>query len=114
MTTIPVVERRRWAYHRGMLTGGRRLRSRILVGVAVYVAVLVTIPFEHDDLRSHLRSPTHCAACMSSPVAAPPASTLTVETVTLGDAGRAAIAQLFAAGTLLPSRSTGRSPPPAA
>jgi hypothetical protein len=91
----------------------RRRRSGVLIGAIVYLVFLVTVPFEHDDFVSHLKRPTHCAACMSSPVGSSPCTPIAAEEWTLTDAGRAWTVQLIAASVLLPVRSTGRSPPAA-
>jgi len=47
-----------------------RRRSWVLAGVAAYALFLVINPVLHDDLASHLKSPTHCNACTASPSAA--------------------------------------------
>src|SRR5712692_8894329 len=90
--------------------GRGRWRSRVLVGTIVYFAVLVTVPFEHD-LASHLKAPTHCTACMSSPLGSSPETPVILGAWTLTDAGCALTFHLVAESVLLPVRSTGRSPP---
>ena len=47
----------------------RRRRGFVLVGVAVYALLVMVNPVLHEDLASHLKSPTHCNACMASPAA---------------------------------------------
>ena len=47
----------------------RRRRVIVLAGAAVYALLLMVNPVFHDDLACHLKSPTHCNACTSSPSA---------------------------------------------
>jgi hypothetical protein len=47
----------------------RRRRDVVLVGAAAYALLLMVNPVLHDDLAGHLKSPTHCNACMASPSA---------------------------------------------
>ena len=91
--------------------GDRRLRSLALAGTIIYALFLVTVPFEHDDLISHLKNPQHCAACMSSPVGWAPDTPTILDAWSLADAGRAFTFHAIADSVLLPVRSTGRSPP---
>jgi hypothetical protein len=88
-----------------------RWRSRLTLGAIAYLVFLVTVPFEHDDLASHLKHPTHCTACMSSPVGSSPETPVILGAWMLTDAGRALAFHLVVDGVLLPVRSTGRSPP---
>ena len=37
--------------------------------LAAYALLLAVNPVLHDDLACHLKSPTHCSACTSSPSA---------------------------------------------
>lgn len=39
------------------------------VVVAGYLAVLATAALGHHDLRCHIKSPSHCTACLLAPVA---------------------------------------------
>jgi hypothetical protein len=91
--------------------GRGRWHSRVVAGTIVYLIFLVTTPFEHDDLASHLKDPTHCTACMSSPVGSSPETPVILGAWTLPDAGRALTFHAALDGVLLPVRSTGRSPP---
>jgi hypothetical protein len=83
----------------------------VLVGTIIYLVFLVTVAFEHDDFVSHLRNPTHCTSCTSSPLGSSPKTPVTVGAWSLSDAGRAVIVHVISDGVLLPVRSTGRSPP---
>jgi hypothetical protein len=54
----------------GLGVGPRRRSSLfVLALVAGYILLLVTGPLGHHDLRCHLKSPTHCTACIQAPVA---------------------------------------------
>jgi hypothetical protein len=44
-------------------------RPALLLGVGLYALLLMVNPVLHDDLACHLKSPTHCNACMASPTA---------------------------------------------
>ena len=47
----------------------RRRRNWVLAGAALYALLLMVNPVLHEDLASHLKSPTHCNACTASPSA---------------------------------------------
>ena len=91
--------------------GNRRWRFLTCVGGALYAFFLITAPFEHHDIVCHLRTPQHCTSCNSSLVGSDPQTPAIPSARHLADAGRAFDFQLIADGVLLPTRSTGRSPP---
>jgi hypothetical protein len=101
-------------YHQMAMTAKvgryRSLRS-VSVEVAIYLAILLTAPFAHHDLDCHLKTPLHCPACASSQVGLNTPVPAIARTVNLPDAGDVITCQPSAIGTLLPVRSTGRSPP---
>ena len=82
-----------------------------LAGIALYAAFLVVASFEHHDLLCHLKNPQHCSACTASQLGTDPDSPAVVGAWHLADAGCAVSFQPLAAGVLLASQSTGRSPP---
>ena len=90
---------------------GLGIRRSKFLGVALYAVFLVTAPFEHHDLVCHLKTPQHCTSCASSQLSSDPQTPAILGTWHLNDAGRAITIQLVVDGTLLPVRSTGRSPP---
>jgi hypothetical protein len=47
----------------------RRRRNWVLLGAALYALLVMVNPVLHEDLASHLKSPTHCNACTASPSA---------------------------------------------
>ena len=89
----------------------RRWRPLTFVGVALYAIVLIVAPFAHHDLACHLKNPLHCTACTSSLPGSDPQTPVTVGAWSLADAGRTTAVHVLAEDTLLPVRSTGRSPP---
>jgi len=45
------------------------MRGWAWLGLAVYAAILVVSPVLHHDLACHVKSPTHCEACATNPLA---------------------------------------------
>jgi hypothetical protein len=81
------------------------------MATAIYVLVVVASAFEHHDLLCHLRNPQHCTACSATQLGSDPQTLTAPRTPGLADAGRATAVHVIADGTLLVTRSTGRSPP---
>jgi len=77
----------------------------------MYLAFLVTSPFEHHDLACHDRTPFHCPTCASSQPGADPQTPVGLSAFHLADAGRAVASLIVLESAVLPVRSTGRSPP---
>jgi hypothetical protein len=48
---------------------GRVTRAALFFSVGLYALLVMVNPVLHEDLASHLKSPTHCNACMASPSA---------------------------------------------
>jgi len=96
-----------------MLQATRTTRARGLtaVGLALYVVILVTLPFEHHDLICHLKTPQHCTSCASSPLGSDPHALSAPGAARLADAGAAVVPEPTLEGAALVTRSTGRSPP---
>jgi hypothetical protein len=91
-----------------------RRRRLAVVWLAVYATFLAATPFEHHDLLCELKTPRHCTACTSSVVGSDPARSAIVGSWTLTDVGFALAAEFTTHGSLLPVRSSGRSPPASA
>ncbi|HKB14388.1 MAG TPA: hypothetical protein VKD69_27170 [Vicinamibacterales bacterium] len=89
-----------------------RARPLVIVGLAVYVAVLVSSPFEHHDLICHLKTPQHCTSCASSQLGSDPHALPAPAASRLSDAGMAATFELHVEEALFAATSSGRSPPP--
>jgi hypothetical protein len=96
----------------GRLLSGR-LRRFSVVALGLFAVFLATAELEHHDLICHLKTPQHCTACASSPLGPDPHSLTIAPPDVLGDAGRALCAPVSLSGTVLPARSSGRSPPAA-
>ena len=79
--------------------------------LALFAVFLVTAQLEHHDLECHLKTPTHCTGCASSPVGSDPYALASVVPVVLTDAGRATCDTTPLSGAVLPARLSGRSPP---
>jgi hypothetical protein len=92
--------------------GRHRSLGSVSIKVAIYLAILVSAPFEHHHLACHLTTPFHCTACASSQVGLETRTApLGARTVKLADAGEVVTWQPPADGTVLPVQSPGRSPP---
>jgi hypothetical protein len=81
------------------------------VGLAVYAAILVVSPVLHHDLACHVKSPTHCEACATNPLASrtEPVAAITLPGLAVaGDVVATAIAQVHTASL---STVSGRAPP---
>jgi len=93
----------------------RRLRglapSAILAGVALYVALLCVSPLFHHDLDCHLKSPSHCGACVANPLAPRIESGFGLGTTALDWAGSVEGARPEHIATPALDHSSGRSPP---
>ena len=91
-----------------------RARLLVVVGLALYAAVLIGSPFEHHDLVCHLKTPQHCMSCASSQLGSDVLPLVAPGTSHLTDAGSATTRDRILEGTLVVVRTTGRSPPHAA
>jgi hypothetical protein len=95
-----------------MLTGSR-LRSRgvLVCLVLVYAVVVGVSPAFHHDVECHLKSPTHCPACLANPVASPAETAQDLAAVSLPSAGQ--IERFRAPCPASPGlvHRTGRAPP---
>jgi hypothetical protein len=89
----------------------RRWRRLAVAAIALYAVFLATTPFEHHDLLCHLKTPQHCSSCASSPLSVNPHTPAALTSVRFADAGRAFVLNILWEGALLPSTSSGRSPP---
>jgi len=101
------------AYHRKMLcrTAGSGWRQLAPAVVALYALLVCAAAFEHHDVSCELKTPQHCAACISTAVSSDPNALALPGVLVLADAGLAAAADVRADSFLLAVRSTGRSPP---
>jgi hypothetical protein len=83
----------------------------ILAGTALYVALLCASPLLHHDLDCHLKSPSHCGACVANPLAPRIESGYVLGTTPLRWSGT--VERTRSERTAAPAldRSPGRSPP---
>jgi hypothetical protein len=89
-----------------------RPRGRLIfLAVGAYAVFLATAPFAHHDLLCHLKTPQHCTSCVSSPLSVNPHTGVALDTWSLADAGRALLTDPISQSALLPTSSSGRSPP---
>ena len=89
----------------------RRPGALNLIGIAIYMLVLLTSPFEHHDLVCHLKTPQHCMSCSASLLGSDPHAHAAVATGQLDDLGSAVAFLSLPEGTLIAVRLPGRSPP---
>jgi hypothetical protein len=82
-----------------------------LIGIAVYMLVLLTSPFEHHDLVCHLKTPQHCMSCSANLVGSDPHAHAAVAPRQFDDLGSAIAPLSLPESTLIAVRLPGRSPP---
>lgn len=78
---------------------------------SVYLAALAALPFAHHDIVCHLKSSTHCTACLVGTSADDPSAQPAVPQVRLADAGRTQVLTVNVTALCAPASSSGRSPP---
>jgi hypothetical protein len=101
----------------GVMTGRhvtQRFRRYACLALGLFAIFLVTAQFEHHDIACHLKNPQHCSACASSPVGSDPKPPASFNRTLLPDAGGTVSDSVLLIGTVLPARSSGRSPPASA
>jgi hypothetical protein len=84
------------------------------LALGLFAVFLFTAQLEHHDIACHLKTPQHCSACQSSPLGSDPNALVSSAPILLADAGDAVADAVLLTGTVLPARSSGRSPPPSA
>src|SRR6185295_9410531 len=90
---------------------GRFGRACFVAALLVYGIVLLVTPVLHHDLVCHLKSPTHCHACVANPLASRIESGAHLSAIQLAEAGRVE-PERAAASVVTPCLSaTGRAPP---
>jgi hypothetical protein len=96
---------------RSVLRRFRRFRRLATLAFALFAVFLATDQLEHHDIACHLKTPQHCTACASSQLGSDPHVPASFQSVVLADAGGAVVDPVVLTGTVLPARSSGRSPP---
>jgi hypothetical protein len=96
-----------------MLEGAARRTGRrwVLAALAAYAILLAANPLLHHDVACHQKSPTHCAACTSSPWAGRIEAVSPVAERPLPAAGYVEGWSCDPADSAAILQSTGRSPP---
>jgi hypothetical protein len=91
-----------------------RAGVRLVAAIAaLYAVVVLAAAFEHHDLACELKTPQHCAACVTSAVNADRVAGPSFAHVPLADLGRAMLADVRAESAAVCADRTGRSPPAA-
>jgi hypothetical protein len=79
--------------------------------LVVYVAAIALLPLSHHDLACHLKTSTHCVACVVGSAGETPDDLGPVKTTVLADAGQL-VCDISAPASAGTQRGTaGRSPP---
>jgi hypothetical protein len=89
---------------------GRRARTLIALTLAVYGALLLVNPLLHHDLACHVKSASHCDACVANPMAsrAETAVAIPAALAVVGPIRPPAMVALVAGS---PAPQQGRAPP---
>jgi len=95
-------------------SASRRYRHLAYLALALFSVFLITAEFEHHDIACHLKTPQHCTSCAQSQLGSDPHTPASIDQAVLDDAGYAMSDAVLLPGTILPTRSSGRSPPAAA
>ena len=98
----------------GMAASGRPRRLvgwAFWLGVGFYLLALGVAPLLHHDLECHVKSPTHCNACMASPPGLCSAAGAPLDATSLHDAGRVEAARATTPAHAFAVDTPGRSPP---
>lgn len=81
------------------------------LAVGLYAVVLVVAPLLHHDLACHLKSRTHCTACLSSVTASGPQEAAGLIAVDLRSSGALAFDGSSSVPRVSVASLVGRSPP---
>ena len=88
-----------------------RFRRFACLALGLFAVFLATTELEHHDIACHLKTPQHCSACSSSPLGADPSTPAAINRAVLAVAGDTVPCIPRLTGTVLLTRSSGRSPP---
>jgi hypothetical protein len=83
----------------------------VLAILGVYAPLLAANPLLHHDVACHLKSPTHCVACTSSPSASRIEADAPLSALMLPEVGRVTSTERPAPDPAEIFDTTGRSPP---
>jgi len=90
---------------------GSRAGWAFWLGLGCYLLALGVAPLLHHDLECHVKSPTHCNACMASPPGLSSAAGAPLDASRLDDAGSVEAARATAPVPTFAVDAPGRSPP---
>ncbi len=79
--------------------------------VALYILALLVLPALHHDIDCHFKSPSHCPACLASPMAAPVTEPAPLPSDPLPDAGGVVHLEFGSVVSSEPIPAFGRAPP---
>ncbi len=89
----------------------RAARCVLSLGLACYLLALGLTPSLHHGLECHVKTPTHCDACMASPPGLCPAAGVSLDATLLHDAGSVEAARTTLPVLAFALDTPGRSPP---
>jgi hypothetical protein len=95
------------------VTRGARPLARVTVwlGLGFYLFFLAESPLLHHDLECHVKTPSHCGACVASPLGLSAALGVPLDATHLHDAGSVKAVQTTAPEPTFAVDAPGRSPP---
>ncbi len=95
-----------------MTRGARpRARATLWLGASFYLLFLAVSPLLHHDFECHVKTPSHCGACMSSPLGVSAAQGAPLGATHLHDAGRVRAVRALPPEPTFAVVAPGRSPP---
>lgn len=83
----------------------------VVAALAAYAILVAANPLLHHDVTCHVKSPTHCVACTSSPSAGRIEGAAPASARALPEIGRVERVACDAAESTAILQTTGRSPP---
>jgi hypothetical protein len=95
------------------LTRGPRplARATLWLGAGLYLLFLAVSPLLHHDFECHLKTPSHCGACMASPIGLSATQGAPLGAARLHDAGSVRTVRATAPEPTFAVVAPGRSPP---
>jgi hypothetical protein len=81
------------------------------MALAVYAALFAASPALHHDFACHVKSPSHCEACVANPLASRTEPAATLDTPRLRLAGEAPVCTVAREPGAPVAPASGRAPP---
>lgn len=82
-----------------------------MIALAVYAVLFAASPALHHDFACHVKSPSHCEACVANPVASRTEPSATLDTPRQRAAGETPVSAEPCAPGAPVSPASGRAPP---